>query len=64
MSSTGVERRYAPAEATVLIIKIAFEFPTEIGNAIFILAGRNQRLRGCFLYAVAERIRTHEEETF
>ena len=26
-SSTGVERRYAPAEATVVIGKIAFEFP-------------------------------------
>src|SRR6185436_12369728 len=27
-SSTGVERRYAPAEATVVISKIAFEFYT------------------------------------
>jgi hypothetical protein len=26
-SSTGVERRYAPAEAAVVISKIAFEFP-------------------------------------
>ena len=26
-SSTGVERRYAPAEATVVIGKIAFAFP-------------------------------------
>src|SRR5712664_2048960 len=26
-SSTGVERRYAPAEATVVIGKIAFKFP-------------------------------------
>jgi hypothetical protein len=29
--------------------KRSFEFPTEIGNAIFILVGHNLRLHGCFL---------------
>ena len=33
-SSTGVERRYAPAEAAVVIGKIAFEFPRRRGTCL------------------------------
>ena len=32
--------------------KRPFEFPTEIGNAIFILVGHNLRLHGCFLDSI------------
>jgi hypothetical protein len=40
LSSTGVERRYAPAEAAVVIGKVAFEFSTKTPLwAVFIRRG-------------------------